>query len=82
MRKKKKQAVKVPIKYPTWRVRGNPTPNEKLMVCDRCGAASWMPHSPLTHVAEHTCPDNTKCRMRKATAAEYEQGKAVCKEII
>ena len=74
----KKQSPKVAINYPKWKVRGNPTPNEKLMVCDACGSAAWMPHSPLTRVSQCGC----NRRMREATPAEYEAGKAALETVI
>ena len=29
-------------KYPTWKIKGSPTPNEKLVICDQCGLAQWV----------------------------------------
>ncbi len=66
------------IKYPTWKVRGSPTPNEKLMVCHQCGHAVWVPHSPLTNVVQCVC----RRRMTEANKNEYEIGKGSIKCII
>ena len=72
------------IKYPTWKVRGSPTPNERLMICDTCGRAEWYGHGwPQVVYCDPTynkVPNHG--RMREATAAEYEEGKAAIKTII
>lgn len=74
--------MKSTIRYPSWKIRGTPTPNEKLMVCDKCGLASWITNSPMSNVVYHTCSDNKQHRSREATAAEYKMGKAAIKEVI
>lgn len=66
------------IKYPTWRVTGNPTPSDKLMVCATCGFAQWTTHNPLGPVlcynkSDH--PNGKNARMREATKKEYEEGR-------
>ncbi len=66
------------INYPTWRVRGSPTPAEALFICDKCGDAIWGQANPL-----HSFCYNNSCkgrkggapRLRKATAAETEEAK-------
>ena len=82
---KKKNRIKkktVPIQYRTWKLRGTPTPNEKLMVCDICGFSDWGTNSPLSNVVYHICLDRKQRRSREATPAEYAAGKAALKEII
>ena len=71
-------------KYPTWRMRGAPTPNEKLIVCDTCGCAAWTTHGPGSNLCHnyHDHPDGKYRRMREATPAEYAAGKAALTKII
>lgn len=69
------------IKYPTWKVRGGPTPAETLWICDDCGRGHWG----WPNVIEHCSCEGRKGgrkRMRRATAAETKAGKLALKEII
>ena len=73
------------MKYPTWKVKGNPTPNERLMVCDKCQEAHWYGHGwPKIVYCQHLGHQENQIpnRMREATAIEYEEGKAAIKTII
>jgi hypothetical protein len=66
------------MKYPTFKIKGSPTPNEFLVVCDKCGKVDWTV-SIVGHVYQcRGCPG----RMREATPAEYAAGKAALKEVI
>lgn len=69
------------IEYPTWRIKGKPTPNEKLVVCDTCGKAEWTAHFPNPVVCHnyHHHPGGKNRRMREATPAEYKAAKAKLK---
>ncbi len=72
------------IRYPTWKIRGAPTPNEKLVICDECGNAEWTIHGldpTICHNA-HSHKSGKQCRMREATPAEYEKGKAAITQVI
>lgn len=74
----------MPIKFPTFKVRGQPTPNEKLVVCDECGKAEWVNHGPAVYEcynANHHANGGYR-RMREATPKEYEQGKAAITTVI
>jgi hypothetical protein len=75
-KKRRQTPVKVAIVYPTWKVRGVPTPYEKLWVCDGCGYAQWTQHG--INVRQCKC----NLRMREATDAEYVSGRAAIQEII
>lgn len=54
------------MNYPTFKVKGDPTPLDKLVVCDRCQVAEWTIHSNLQSY-------HSQCgsRMREATKKEY-----------
>ena len=73
-----------PINYPTWKVRGGPTPNERLVICDECGKAEWTIHGEFTPLCynRHKHADKGNRRMRNATPAETETGKSFLKEVI
>lgn len=66
---------KVEIQYPTYKFIQKPTPADKLMICDGCGLAVWVPHA----VTVYSC---TNCRghkggfvrMRNATREETKKG--------
>lgn len=77
---------KVQIKYPTWKVRGHPTPNECLMICDNCGIAEWtMDIGHNVYTCDHrTCHvrKGGAMRMRVATKKEREQALKALKQII
>lgn len=75
-RKRRQTPSKVAIVFPTWRTRGVPTPNEKLVVCDGCGHSEWIHHG--INVRQCKC----KRRMREANPAEYAAGKAALEEIV
>ena len=72
------------IKFPTWKVRGNPTPNDTLYICDNCGDSYW---AMIRQGIVHTC-NNCRgrkggyVRMRKATDKETKLGISVLREII
>lgn len=74
------------IKYPTWKIRGTPTPNDSLYICDSCGQGHWGTNTTGSNSAGVCyCTKGRKggpVRMRKATAAETELGKLAIKEII
>jgi hypothetical protein len=71
------------IKYPTWKVRGNPTPNDRLMICDKCREAHWYVHGWPTIVYCHQTANNAHHgRMREGTEKEYTEAKAALKTII
>lgn len=77
---KKKQGY--PAKdYPTWKVRGSPTPCDRLIVCDECGYAGWTVHS-TSPVNYHYCLNNKRKRCREATPGEYEAAKKALTLII
>ena len=65
------------MKYPEWKCKGNPTPNDKLIICDKCQCAEYTMHSDLLQY-------HSKCssRMREATKKEYQEAKKALKEII
>lgn len=56
------------MKYPTFKVRGAPTPNEKLVVCEICQTAAWTIHS--TGQISYCCG-----RMREGTPQEYNEAR-------
>lgn len=73
------------IKYPIWKIRGKPTPNEKLMICDGCGTAKWSTDSSYSKVLYCDNCQGKKggyLRMRKATLSEIKEAKKYLKEII
>ena len=72
------------INYPTWKIRGGPTPNEKLVICDQCGNAEWTIHglNPTVCQNRRGHASGKEGRMREATPAEYAAGKAALQEII
>ena len=65
------------MNYPTWKVRGTPTPNETLYVCDSCGEAEWGPAGLITHCGNGACRGKKggQKRMRTATAKETAAAK-------
>jgi hypothetical protein len=68
------------IQYPTWKVRGYPTPNEKLIICPTCGYANWVAHrGGILYCYDHS---RKRVRMREATLDEYELGKAAITQVI
>ena len=77
-----KEAVK--IKYPTWKMRGFPTPYEKLIICDKCGWSEWTTAGwpPVIYCKNKVGSQPTHGRMREATEAEYVAGKAALKRVI
>ena len=81
---RKKPATAVAIKYPTWKVRGAPTPNERLVVCDECGNAAWVGHGEFIHTCynRHQHANKSYRRMRPATAQETATAKSFLKEVI
>jgi hypothetical protein len=64
------------MKYPTFRIRGTPTPNEKLIVCDECQIAAWVAYS--VGVINYCCGR----RMRVATIQERDAAAAALKTIL
>ena len=71
------------INYPTWKIRGGPTPNEtrhlrrmRQRQIDRARQAPHICHNRHEHAGKKNR------RMREATPAEYAAGKAAMKEII
>jgi hypothetical protein len=76
--------TKVKIDYPTFKIKGQPTPNEKLVICDICGNAAWTIHGlgPSICHCSWNHPSGKQTRMREATPAEYEAGKAALTQII
>lgn len=56
------------VRYPIFKVAGRPTPNDKLVVCIKCGRAAWTTHSD--QYRDYCCA----ARMREATAVEYKVG--------
>lgn len=72
------------IEYPTWKVRGAPTPNERLVICDECGNAAWVGHGDFVHTCfnRHQHANKSYRRMRNATPAETETAKTYLKEVI
>ena len=64
------------IEYPTYKMRGHPTPNNKLVICEVCHRADWVTHT--TGRSHYCCSSRT----REATTQEYEQGKKTLKIII
>ena len=74
------------IKYPTWRIKGKPTPNEKLVICDTCGHAEWTAHfstrNPILCYHRQGHPNGKNARMREATSHEYAAAKKCLREEI
>jgi hypothetical protein len=72
------------INYPTWKIRGAPTPNEKLVICDGCGNADWTVHGldPTICHNRHEHASGKVRRMREASAKEYAIGTAAIQKII
>lgn len=73
------------MKYPTWKLRGTPTPNETLWVCNQCETAAWM--TDITGVNPPVCNNcrgrkGGQVRLRKATAAETAEAKKHLQEVI
>jgi len=64
------------MKYPTFKIRGIPTPYDKLIVCETCHRAKWTSHS--TGRIDRCCGR----RVREATPQEYEAGKAALEVVI
>jgi hypothetical protein len=80
-----KATVKAAIQYPTWKVRGNPSPNERLVICDECGHAEWTTSNTQgvrICYNRHGHANGKNGRMRTATAQETAIGKSTIKEII
>jgi hypothetical protein len=63
--------------YPSFKTRGSPTPNDKLVICDKCGKAYWTFHSGRQSYCHNNCG-----RMREATPQEYTEGKVALKTVI
>ena len=70
------------MKYPTFKIRGTPTPNEKLVVCEVCQEADWTIHGDNRVPNSHYCQDGKHRRMREGTLEEYEEAKKVLTQII
>lgn len=66
------------IKYPTFKSKGTPTPNNHLVVCTHCGQARWTIY---TKNIQSYC-FNCEKRMREATTEEYIEAKKALKRII
>lgn len=66
------------MKYPTLKMRGSPTPNDKLVVCDMCHTARWDTHSTGRQSYYYCCQNRT----REATSQEYIEGKLALKEVL
>lgn len=63
------------MNYPSFKIKGFPTPNSILMVCDICQQAAWTYPTPrIMYCCNH--------RMREATPQEYIQGQKALKRII
>jgi len=60
------------MEYQRFKIRGAPTPNEKLFVCDKGQHAEWGPHGGFFSVS-HCTQHNT--RFREGTPAEYAAAK-------
>ena len=71
-------SVMVKPKYPNWKIKGSPTPNDKLVICDQCGLAQWGFHA----VGLFSYCTNEHGRMREATPEEYDEGKAAIEKVI
>jgi len=71
------------MNYPTWKMRGNPTPNETLYCCDSCKKSRWCPYSESIRYC-YNCRGKKGGyqRLRKATAKEIAEAKKVLKDII
>ncbi len=69
------------IKYPTWKVRGSPTPYDTIYICDYCGTANWLWESqnPVTCFCKTSGKNR---RMRKGTKKEHEEANKSLKKII
>ncbi len=73
------------MKYPTWKVRGEPTPNDTLWVCDECGKAEWgTDTSGAFSVNCYSCTGRKGGfkRMRRGTPAETTEAKKHLQEVI
>lgn len=55
------------MNYPSFKTVGDPTPLDKLVICDRCQVAEWTIHSNIINY--HQCHS----RMREATKREYAE---------
>lgn len=67
------------IIYPTWKMRGSPTPNDTLWICDVCGAATWSQH---TFERPPVCQCSNRPRLRRATVAEQAEGECHLVKVI
>jgi len=65
-------------KYQTWKMKGSPTPNDKLVICDKCGKTRWVTHS----TGRISYCTNMHGRMREATPKEYDEGNAAIEKVL
>jgi len=66
------------VNYETWNVRGTPTPNALLVVCDQCQEAHWTGEikGQVRYCEKH------HARMREGTKAEYAEARKALKKVI
>ena len=65
------------MKYETWKVQSHPTPNNKLLVCDKCQEANWW----IDYPGISYCRIGHG-RLREGTAKEYLEATNNLKEVI
>jgi hypothetical protein len=72
------------LNYPTWKMKGSPTPNETLYCCDKCGDCRWYPlgFSTIMHCFFCKGKKGGFVRMRQATEKEKQEALKVLKTII
>lgn len=65
------------MNYPTWKMKGSPTPYDKLMICKYCHQTRWVRSSDNIHYCY-------KCgaRMKEANKTQYQEAYKALKEII
>jgi len=66
------------IKYPTFKTKGSPTPNDHLAICPHCGYARWTIYTHNLPVYCHKC----NSRMREGTPEEYTAAKLALERVI
>ena len=72
--------------YPTWKIKGSPTPNQTLWCCDGCGYCEWGIYNHLGQNVPICCVCKGKkggyARLRRATEKEKAEALKCLKTII
>lgn len=66
------------IKYPIFKTKGNPTPNDHLVICTNCGTARWTIYTKNLSAYCARCEN----RMREGTPKEYAAAKLALERMI